>query len=581
MTWPAAIAEAAKASSIALPQATQRGMGSVLWRNRAGHRFVSFRPLLGSPPDPQNARARWSLWHDEKDRPRSVLAFQVPLRPVPELIPQVTAALAGWLLEQWSAQDAVERVAGFANVELPPKVPERSSNEYWLSENHEFGFTIEDNGWELRAGARSLSMWKSKVDDSRGRLLLLAQLDRLGAWLARHWYVIAYGKEPRPPVLRERAAAACRAYQDTLSEASAEQRPELHSWWEKHALRAADPDLPNVFLERQGDDLVISWDDSSSETRTFLIPYGTEITSARFAVPILRRLVASRLGNVEVEPKVERRVTTVDPDAGYHALSSTFPPITPQWLIEHRFTDEDAREMALTGTASHPVVGLLRSAQGSELSPADFDAILAMLQLNSGERFQNLRALAKGMNANIDLREPWQSGYHLARLVRAELGQKETGYIDIETVVQQMNIDVRDIPLTDATILAACVGSLQFAPLIAINLACDDARGPSGRRITLAHELCHLLFDRSRMRSFARFEGAAADSDRLIEMRANAFAVELLAPIKSFVKPDGTLMSDEDAEKLSLPLAVSTVAIRRHVQNHRNEQQRRRYRFFN
>ena len=71
------------------------------------------------------------------------------------------------------------------------------------------------------------------------------------------------------------------------------------------------------------------------------------------------------------------------------------------------------------------------------------------------------------------------------------------------------------------------------------------------------------------MQSFARFEGGAAESDRLIEMRANAFAVELLAPIKTFVKPDGTLMTDEEAEQLSLQLEVSTVAIRRHVQNHR------------
>ena len=120
--------------------------------------------------------------------------------------------------------------------------------------------------------------------------------------------------------------------------------------------------------------------------------------------------------------------------------------------------------MALTGTARHPVVGLLRSAQGSTISLADFETILAMLQPNPGNRFQDLRALAKGMNANIDLRKPWRSGYHLARLVRAELGQKETGYFDIEAAVQKMSIDVRDVSLTDPTILAACVGSPQFAP---------------------------------------------------------------------------------------------------------------------
>jgi hypothetical protein len=60
-TWPAVIAEAAKAKGIPLPPATQRGMGSVLWRNAAGDRFISFRPLSGIPPDPKNGRALWAL----------------------------------------------------------------------------------------------------------------------------------------------------------------------------------------------------------------------------------------------------------------------------------------------------------------------------------------------------------------------------------------------------------------------------------------------------------------------------------------------------------------------------------------
>src|SRR6266566_4374227 len=119
-TWPAVIAEAAKAAGMSLPQATQRGMGSALWRSSAGDRFVSFRPLLGMPPDPENARARWSLWHDENDRPRSVLVFHVPLRPIPELIPQVASALQGWLDRQWSDQAAEQHVSAFAETEVPP-----------------------------------------------------------------------------------------------------------------------------------------------------------------------------------------------------------------------------------------------------------------------------------------------------------------------------------------------------------------------------------------------------------------------------------------------------------------------------
>src|SRR5205085_2340753 len=120
------------------------------------------------------------------------------------------------------------------------------------------------------------------------------------------------GQDSRPPRLRERAVAACSAYEDARTDAPSQELEELQSWWDKHAFRAADPELPNVFLERQGDDLVISWDESPSATRAFMIPYGTEITSARFAVPILRRLVGSRIGNLATEPKFKRRVIAVD-----------------------------------------------------------------------------------------------------------------------------------------------------------------------------------------------------------------------------------------------------------------------------
>ncbi len=243
-TWATIIADAAKVAGMSLPSPMQRGMGSLTWRNPASDRFVSFRPLLGVPPDPANARSRWSLWHDENDRPSLALLFHLPLRPAPELAHQVASVLQGWLLQQWNDKAAEQHVTGFAKVEIPPETLQLVADKYWLCEDNGFGVILKKDGWEIRAGTRSFSTWKSKVDDSQGRLLTLEQLDRLCGWLARNWGVIAYGNDPRPPRLRGRKVSACQAYEDARIGATPEQLAELQSWWDTHAFRAADPDSP-------------------------------------------------------------------------------------------------------------------------------------------------------------------------------------------------------------------------------------------------------------------------------------------------------------------------------------------------
>jgi Zn-dependent peptidase ImmA (M78 family) len=568
-TWPMAVATYCQQTGITLPTPVQRGMGSVEWRNHAGNRFITCRPSFKTLVNRETATTRWMLWHAEHDPAVPALGIRLPLRSNPELTSRLVELIDGWLSHEWSEDLAKRHTSVFSDVEVPDLEPMPVINHYELSEqNGGFRVTIDANGWRIQSGRNRLTAWKSKRDDRRSDSLPLDQLDKLCGWLARNWDAVAYGKHPRPLSLRDRrGVSACRAYESAFRESQPDARGELESWWQRHAFRAADPELPNIFLERQGDEVVFSWDDSPSSEHSFQFFPGMESAAARFVVPSIRQLISRRFERVEVEPKFKKRVTQLTPEEGFRAARSTIDHVTDQWLVDRRFNTEDALELARTGTALHPVVGLLRSAQGSRLSPDDVVSVLDTLRPNDGSRFQKLRAIAKNMDSHIDLREPWESGYHLARQVRAELGLQETGYFDVETTVRDLGIEVSDVSLTDPGILAVCVGSPQYAPLISINLACQDAEGPSGRRITLAHELCHLLFDRTRMKGFARFEGGAAESDRLIEMRANAFAVELLAPLDSFKKPDETWMSEEEAIALSATLEVSKVAISRHLQN--------------
>lgn len=149
----------------------------------------------------------------------------------------------------------------------------------------------------------------------------------------------------------------------------------------------------------------------------------------------------------------------------------------------------------------------------------DYEAVLQVLNTSTPESYRPLLDVARGMDVSVDVREPWESGYSLASLVRQKLGKSEAEVLDIEGMIEELNIRVSDIPLTDPMVLGACIGAPAYSPLIVINTNCEDAYGVSGRRITLAHELCHLLFDRSHMLSLSRFEGGGANSDRLIEMR--------------------------------------------------------------
>ena len=108
-------------------------------------------------------------------------------------------------------------------------------------------------------------------------------------------------------------------------------------------------------------------------------------------------------------------------------------------------------------------------------------------------------------------------------------------YLDIEEIIRQTGIEIQEARFGDTAVLESCWSSGILPAYRPQYLECPDVTGVSGRRITLAHEFCHLLFDRAGLRSLARFEGGGADSDRLIEMRANAFAVELLVPMATLV----------------------------------------------
>lgn len=141
---------------------------------------------------------------------------------------------------------------------------------------------------------------------------------------------------------------------------------------------------------------------------------------------------------------------------------------------------------------------------------------------------------------DLDLSHPREGHVReMARGVREPLRLEGPIPSVVDDLVLRLGVLVFVAPLSDRLLDAFSTWSADTGPLIVVNEDSPRVRGPLGLRATLAHEVCHLLFDRHQMRTIDSFceierptEGHVREFDRRerIERRARAFQAELLAP---------------------------------------------------
>ena len=88
-----------------------------------------------------------------------------------------------------------------------------------------------------------------------------------------------------------------------------------------------------------------------------------------------------------------------------------------------------------------------------------------------------------------------------------------------------------------------------------------------GKRFTIGHELCHILFDRTRAQRIAHVSGSWAPPG--IERRANAFAAYLLMPRDLVVRnlERGARIDGEETRRIAALLHVNESALVEHLFN--------------
>ena len=100
--------------------------------------------------------------------------------------------------------------------------------------------------------------------------------------------------------------------------------------------------------------------------------------------------------------------------------------------------------------------------------------------------------------------------------------------VDIDGMIDKLGIRIVSLELSDEDTLGLSIAGPNHRPGIVVNPRHQRNAHHFGRRFTLAHELCHVLFDRQAGRRLAIASGPWAPCD--IEKRANAFAAMLLMP---------------------------------------------------
>ncbi len=134
---------------------------------------------------------------------------------------------------------------------------------------------------------------------------------------------------------------------------------------------------------------------------------------------------------------------------------------------------------------------------------------------------------AAAPNADQYGEEGYSQGYGLALWLREFVGLG-AGKVVPDDILRRWNVEILELEM-DSTISAVAVWGKKHGPGVIINSK-KSARSSTrnGRRATLAHEICHLIYDRKRSLPVADVLGGLGP--KFAEKRANAFAAELLLP---------------------------------------------------
>ncbi|WP_419855152.1 ImmA/IrrE family metallo-endopeptidase [Candidatus Poriferisodalis sp.] len=428
-------------------------------------------------------------------------------------------------------------------------------------------------------------------------------------WLSANWDPLFH--EERPPEGKQAMQTAsdvsgialAMTYAIEADESQPDEFTQQYDWRERHTLRAARQGgiFPDVRLRRFRDHVEVAWAAHpmpGAEDVHFMSPQGAHYLRPLAVAQPLYEVLASaaawlhqqlpdssrcsalvaavealtsdqrteeriawlaRLGTDRDQMKSRwRRVRSIGESmAGERARSA----------IDAAFRVDQSSETVIEGSCT---ASLLFGSTSPTIDDSDVRSLTELL-LNEYERSPVDGMADVVVDESIDrARHPWEHGYELAAELLEEFEGDGLAPADrLEMMLRRWNVRVRDVVLHDRSVRAVSFVSANHAPTIALNRSHATAQTSRAQRFTLAHELCHLLHDRSYGVGLAIASGPWAPS--AIEQRANAFAAWLLMPPERLREviawAPGAFDTHRGIKHLSYKLDVSRAALVWHLHN--------------
>lgn len=169
---------------------------------------------------------------------------------------------------------------------------------------------------------------------------------------------------------------------------------------------------------------------------------------------------------------------------------------------------------------------------GPILPPTDLRSLLGHIRKLVPKEIRHFGAWSQEIGFTeggglFDRKNISNQGYALARKFRDILKNSE-GPINPGDLLRASGILLKEISLSSPKLDAISCWGPKHGAAIFLNRNGKHNATESGKRASLAHEICHLLFDRETSLPFVEVLGGRVP--RYLEMRANSFAAEFLIP---------------------------------------------------